>query len=107
MEGVQRAWRASLRGMRVSFTPSRRSELGARMRWSDELGAKKGDLERSHESELEGSGVVWSANRAFRALRASLRGQWGLRVHHHPRRDVTLVRWREVTRRLWSDLERE
>ena len=42
-----------------------------------ELGAKKGDLERSHESELERSGAIWSANRARGALRASLRGQWG------------------------------
>ena len=25
------------------------------MRWSDDLGAKKGDLERGHQSELEGS----------------------------------------------------
>ena len=32
------------------------------------------DLERSHESELEGSGVVWSANRAFNTPRAALRG---------------------------------
>ena len=27
------------------------------MRWSDDLGAKKGDLERGHQSELEGSGT--------------------------------------------------
>ena len=45
-----------------------------------ELGAKKGDLgamERGHESELERSGAIWSANRARGALRAALRGQWG------------------------------
>ena len=60
------------------------------MRWSDDLGAKKGDLERGHQSELEGSGTIWRANRARGALRAALRGQWGVRdvrdvrVHHHP-----------------------
>ena len=54
------------------------------MRWSDDLGAKKGDLERGHQSELEGSGTIWRVNRAFRASRAALRGQWDMRVHHHP-----------------------
>lgn len=54
------------------------------MRWSDDLGAKKGDLERGHQSELEGSGTIWSVNRALRASRAALRGQWDMRVHHHP-----------------------
>ena len=38
------------------------------------------DLERSHESELEGSGVVWSANRAFNTPRAALRGVRSMRV---------------------------
>jgi len=51
------------------------------VRWSDDLGAKKGDLERGHQSELEGSGTIWRVNRA---LRAALRGQWDMRVHHHP-----------------------
>ena len=46
-----------------------------------ELGATKGDLERSHQSELERSGAIWSANRARGAWRASLRGQWGVRGH--------------------------
>ena len=32
------------------------------------------------ESELEGSGVVWSMNRALRARGAALRGLWGVRV---------------------------
>ena len=42
------------------------------------------------ESELEGSGVVWSMNRALRARGAALRG---LRVHHHPRRESEMERW--------------
>lgn len=46
------------------------------MRWSDDLGAKKGDLERGHQSELEGSGTIWRVNRALRASRAALRGMW-------------------------------
>ena len=51
------------------------------MRWSDDLGAKKGDLERGHQSELEGSGTIWRVNRARGASRAALRD---MRVHHHP-----------------------
>ena len=42
-----------------------------------ELGARMSDLGRGHESELERSGAIWSANRTRGALRASLRGQWG------------------------------
>ena len=57
------------------------------MRWSYELGARVSDLERSHESELEGSGVVWSANRAFNTQRAALRGVRDMRVHQHPREE--------------------
>lgn len=54
------------------------------MRWSDDLGAKKGDLERGHQSELERSGTIWNAIRAFNTPRASLRG---LRVDEDPRRE--------------------
>ena len=39
------------------------------------------------ESELEGSGVVWSMNRALRARGAALRG---LKALHHPRRESEL-----------------
>ena len=51
------------------------------MRWSDDLGAKKGDLERGHQSELERSGTIWNAIRAFNTPRASLRG---MRLHWGP-----------------------
>ena len=37
--------------------------------------------------------MIWSAIRAFKTLRAALRGHWvhwGVRVHHHPRRESEL-----------------
>ena len=42
------------------------------------------------ESELEGSGVVWSVIRALRARGAALRG---LKAHHHPGRESEMERW--------------
>ena len=38
---------------------------------------EESDLERGHQSELERSGAIWSAIRAFNTPRAALRGQWG------------------------------
>mgnify|MGYP007104046388 CR=1 FL=1 len=34
--------------------------------------------------------MIWSVIRALRTPRAALRGQWGVRVHHHPRRESEL-----------------